>query len=311
MSWFSAIAPFRLDLSAGFPDVPPLYEEQMGAVLNVALREGVSVHYAPTLSRPAGLVRRIVRSLEEFYSLDGWGVDIERSTFPTGAGLGTSGALSSALALCVSSRAKIALPSDEVARLAIWAERMAGNYCGCQDQFASCQGGVGLVRCWGGDVGRERLDIDLSGISDRLLVVHPGGERVSGAMVHDVVESVLRSPGSLRLLSQVSELAIETTSRVLRADFESLAVCVRESARILMELDSRIVQPEMATLLVRCGVVAGKPCGAGGPGAAWVVVVDPERRTQVRDSLRQHGVRCLAPSLSGWGAQIVPRRASV
>lgn len=300
----SAFAPFRLDLTAGFPDVPPLYREQRGAVLNVALKDGIETEYAPQLGPSSSFDGRVAAALEGKLGVSGWGVRSRATGLHVGTGLGSSGATSVAVTASIGRRLGEEWSVVSVCNEAVWAERSAGNWCGHQDQLASCQGGIGLVECEGASCDRRPGSSDaLSLVGSMLLLAHVGGGRVSGGLVAEVSERVRNERGALAILAAMTEVADHAWSELAENRVEELGAWVSASAHLMDALDDRIVDRELMTRFRLEGALGAKPCGAGGPGAMWLVVVPADGRSRVARGLRSSGITCLAPQLAREGVR--------
>lgn len=275
----TAFAPARVDLSPGFTDVEPFCSELPGCVVNVALDLGVEVTIADGVADgpAASFVDRLCAAAVRRLGIARPIVQVAASPLPAGSGLGSSGALSVALAYALSVRAGGSLAPADIAALACTAERETGLTGGTQDQLASVYGGAGLVRR-NRDVGlRVPIATDLAELDERLVLVHGAGSRNSGSIIEQVLHERPRA-GVLRTIAAMNGVGERLALDLAAGDYERVAALMTESTMLLRELHPDIVGDGLAEWLHGLGASTAKPCGAGGPGAVWATLVDPARR---------------------------------
>jgi galactokinase/mevalonate kinase-like predicted kinase len=73
-------------------------------------------------------------------------------------------------------------------------------------------------------------------------------------------------------------------------DWSGIAEALWQTTELLAHLNQAIVDSSMHQLLVGMGASGGKPCGAGGPGAVWLVMVAPEARCRFEDACLGQGL---------------------
>ena len=305
------VAPVRADLSAGFPDVAPFCRDRPGLVVNVALNlcVRVTIRRERTGDRTAAtLPRRLIWWVAEELGLPGpFAVDVATPGLTPGSGLGASGALSVAVVhslLTWGSDLGAPPPATaDVVALAVRAERAAGLYGGTQDQWASACGGVGTVRQFREQGERITFPELPPSLAARLVLVHPGGRRDSGAIVSAVTEE-RGLPERVAVVREMNAAAQHLESALARDDMDTLAAVVDESCVLLARLHPEIVSSTIREVLRAApGVKGAKPCGAGGAGATWVVVIDPEARSLVEAALRLMGMAVMDTAPSSVGAR--------
>jgi D-glycero-alpha-D-manno-heptose-7-phosphate kinase len=299
----SVFAPARVDLSAGFTDVEPFCRELPGRVVNVALDIGVEVtvydEVPPRL--PDSFVDRLCAAIARHLAVTPPVIRVSRSALPAGSGLGSSGALSVALAYALSLRAGSSLEAANVVELACAAEGEAGLTGGTQDQLASMHGGAGLVQRYR-DVGRRiPIDTDLAVLGERLVLVHGNGSRNSGAIIEQVLHKPRRAD-VLRVIDAINRVGELLAVSLTNGDYEELAGWMNESAALLRELHTEIVGNGLIEWFRELGASAAKPCGAGGPGAVWATLVDPPVRTAFEASVAARGWSVLRAAPNSLGA---------
>jgi galactokinase/mevalonate kinase-like predicted kinase len=298
VSGVRVFAPARVDLSPGFTDVAPLCAEAPGRVVNVALDLGIEVivgDYGSAASFAGRLCAAVALRLE----VPCPAVYMSASPLPLGSGLGASGALSVALAHGVSLLAGTSVAPADLVALACGAERDTGLTGGTQDQLASVHGGAGLVTRYR-DLGtRAPIDADLGALADRLVLVYASGSRNSGS----IIEQVLARPrvGVMRTIAAMNRVGDLMAESLSAGAFDQVADLMTESTALLRALNGDIVSDGVEDRLRALGALAAKPCGAGGPGAVWVTLVEPTARAAFVDGVTSAGLAVLPAAPSGVG----------
>jgi galactokinase/mevalonate kinase-like predicted kinase len=297
----SVFAPARVDLSAGFPDVEPFCSAMPAQILNVAIHRGVSVDVSDSASAAGGdpFAARLAAQIATRLGVPPVPVRITHE-LPLGSGLGCSGAVSVAVACLIGLLAGDPLARADIVALAVDAERASGVTGGTQDQLASVFGGAGLVERYR-DVGyRSHVQADLAALGARMTLVHAGGTRHSGS----IIDAVLRDTPldtATAIVADMNMVGRASANALARADWVELAECMNASATLLLRLHPAIVETRVGADLRDIGARAAKPCGAGGPGAVWVALNDPQDRAVFRTKARERGFQLLSaqPTSSG------------
>jgi hypothetical protein len=80
---------------------------------------------------------------------------------------------------------------------------------------------------------------------------------------------------------------------------------MNRSRQLLCLLDDGIVAQSVAgPILAAPGTMGAKPCGAGGPNAAWAVIVAPPRRAEFETAMSNAGYTVLRSSTSATGVRV-------
>ncbi len=231
-------------------------------------------------------------------------MEVIASDLPPGCGLGSSGALSVAIAYATGLSAGLRLDPKRVVPIACGAEHTAGINGGTQDQLASAHGGAGLVERYT-DLGtRSDLQIDIHALSELLSIVQCGGSRNSGHIIEAVIERQ-NDPAAAAVITEMSHIGLSMAAALEANDFGTFVWCVRESCRLLAALHPKIVDEEIRQAFEGDGALASKPCGAGGPGAAWIVITEPGRREHFRSIASQRGFQILDASFAIRGVRAI------
>ena len=274
-------APARVDFAGGFTDVDLLRRQAPGAVCHAAVNVYVEVSVAlkknvQDTAAPADFISRLAREVaREVGCADLVTVEVLGRSASYGRGLGTSGALSVAISRGVMTLLgrRCAAPSEVIA-VAAAAERAAGVLGGIQDQWASADGGFGLLQVENDSTTRRRARDATVFDGIDLVAVFPQGRRNSS----DVMRSVLARKDDVAaqgILRSMASVARDTFEAAVRSDIGGLAAGVDTTRQLMQQLSPLIVDERIASSLTSVPwALAAKPCGAGGPGAAWLALAD-------------------------------------
>jgi D-glycero-alpha-D-manno-heptose-7-phosphate kinase len=326
---FRAAAPVRLDLAGAWTDVPPFSNREGGVVVNAAISLAVTAE----LELGGTVIRIVSEDLQEQVECMNSGglapdgrLDIHkaalrmfpilgsftlttRSAAPLGSGLGSSGALDTALVALLAKARQEQLDARQIAEYAWQVEAVeAGIPGGRQDQLAAALGGFHRLTFRDPDVGVEPLTLDpafAAALERHLVVCYTGRSRVSGDMITRVMDAYQRGDsrvtGALRAMKEVAERMVEA---LRSADFAKVGALLDENWRHQQALDPGMRTDEMARLEAAMkGVKAlgGKAAGAGAGGTMFFLVPAGRERalqeaaaagaTVLRVTWAQDGVR--------------------
>lgn len=274
-------APLRIDLAGGWSDIPPFARREGGAVLNVA----ISRYVVGEVRHDAG---DSGDSLRISYGLD----------LPSGAGLGSSAALSVAWLALVHANMGHQPDQQTLAREACELASLLGLLGGKQDEYAAALGGVHLMR-FGADVAIEPLQLEMETrreLEQRLVLCYSGQARLSGD-IHDRVWGAYErgDAGVGHTLGDLRDVALAMAEALTRGDFEAVAEQMRRNWAAQQRLHPSITNDHVDRLMRiagEAGAQGGKACGAGG-GGCLVFLVEPRRVGSVRDALQQSGAQVI------------------
>lgn len=319
---FHASAPMRLDFAGGWTDVPPFSAREGGIVVNgsIELRAQVQLELGGQLLRlvseelgetlecansggltPGGTLPLLTAALRMFPVLGGFTLTT-RCDAPSGAGLGSSGALGVAL-VGVLTRARQERLSDAESADQAWQveaveARLPG---GKQDQYAAALGGFHRLSFRDPDVGIEPLTLDpafATALERQLLLCYTNKSRVSGNTISRVMNAYERGDrtvtGALRAMKDVAEAMVEAL-RV--ADLARVGTLLSENWKHQQALDAGMRTTEMAQLeraVAAAGgrALGGKAAGAGAGGSMFF--------------LMKGDARAAAPAVAKAGARVLP-----
>src|SRR2546425_11430746 len=321
---FHASAPMRLDFAGGWTDVPPFSAREGGIVVNgsIELRAQVQLELGGQLLRlvseelgetlecansggltPGGKLPLLTAALRMFPVLGGFTLTT-RCDAPSGAGLGSSGALGVALvgALLRARQDDMSSRSQDVADQAWQVETIEARLPGGkQDQYAAALGGFHRLSFRDPDVGIEPLTLDpafATALERQLLLCYTNKSRVSGDTISRVMNAYERGDrtvtGALRAMKDVAEAMVEAL-RV--ADLARVGTLLSENWKHQQALDARMrtterAQLERAVAAAGGGALGGKAARARAGGAMFF--------------LMKGDARAAAPAVAKAGARVLP-----
>ena len=300
-------APCRVDLSAGYSDVEPFCNEAPAHIANVSLSAGAEIVVRAGVpdDRTSSFLARLILAVSNELQCSPFTADVRLHGVASGKGMGTSGAVGVGLvygaALLVGQR----LSPNDVAELACRAEWEAGVVGGTQDQLASAHGGAGLVTRFQNVSVRTSISADLESLDGQLTILTLPGERDSGTFTQRVfAASSLRKIATItREMSQVGQA---TAAALMAGDIQMLCACVQESRNLQEQLLPEIAPRDIHERLMRLGASAAKPCGAGGRGAAWLVLSPAADQANFRDRAILDGFEITRTHVASAGVRTVP-----
>jgi D-glycero-alpha-D-manno-heptose-7-phosphate kinase len=299
---YHAKAPARLDFAGGWTDVPPFAEKEGGVVVNAA----INLFAYADLTLGGDGIRFVSRDLKEqqvfggpgFLELDGH-LDLHKAALrmlpvtgslelatssdaPPGSGLGTSGALDTALVAVLTAAREEQLDPLDIADLAFQVETVeAGVRGGRQDQYAAALGGINRLTFSADGVQAEALALDpgfLEALDRQLVVCFTGRSRVSGDMIRRVMDRYQagdrRVTGALHGLRETAE---EMAEALRASDLPRAGKLLDRNWKHQMKLDEGMQTAEMkqAEAVARgAKALGGKAAGAGAGGCMFFLARD-------------------------------------
>ena len=297
----TAVAPLRVDFAGGFTDVSPFSQQGPMAVVNATLALEVQVRLWRTSSGPVAgsesihMVDRITAIASRRFGLEDIAAQVCQPVAPMGSGLGGSSALAVAIVIGVSHIAGARLSRRDTVEHAWDAEQKAGVSGGVQDIIAASYGGFNFIEGWGPLGSRASVPGARQWLGPRLKLIHPGGSRNSSRTI-DVVRRSSMSRTTVERLRRSSLLAMKS---IAERDLSAFANSLDDTTDAMEALGAGIVDASVRKALAAGpGVVASKPCGAGGSSAVWVVVVSDGGGPAFEDYAEANGWHMVSSDLS-------------
>ncbi|HSU85077.1 MAG TPA: hypothetical protein VLR69_21890 [Thermoanaerobaculia bacterium] len=230
------------------------------------------------------------------------------SESPRGGGLGGSSAILIAFLAAAEAAFDLPrLPPDRQVALARDLEaRLMGLPTGVQDHYPAILGGALEIRPLPGGERVRRLDADLEGLGESLLVVYSGQSHFSAGNNWQVVRRRLEAePEVTAHFEGIAAAAAELAPALEAGDLPRVgALMSREWShrRLLADGISTPVLEELLRAAAEAGAWGGKACGAGG-GGCLAILAPPDRRTAVAAALERAGGRVLRARPVGTGLE--------
>jgi D-glycero-alpha-D-manno-heptose-7-phosphate kinase len=313
-----ARAPVRISLAGGGTDLPAYYEEHGGLVVStsidkyfyifVSLNDTDSVqinssdyHAYFRKRRGEPLLWDGDLSLPRAF-LHEFGVDAGISLFlaseiPPGTGLGSSSAVSVALAKALSALCRQSMSKADLAEMASFVEiDKLGMPIGRQDQYAAAYGGLNVIRFGPSGVRVEPLHLPrtvVQTLERRLMLFFTGSSRDAASILkHQQASTRQQDAGTIESLHRIKEMA-DTTIGLLRAgDLDGYGSLLHESWETKKRLARGITNPQIDQWydVARAhGARGGKLTGAGGGGFLMLYCAE-EAQDAVTATLEDRGL---------------------
>lgn len=209
-------------------------------------------------------------------------------TIPTGAGLGSSAALSVALIRAIDRALGLGLGAGEVDAAALAAERVFHGSPSGLDHTVAQHGGFGLFR-------RGQGLTPITGTPPlRLLIGHTGRARDTKARVARVAELYRELPESTgACFARIEQLVGQAVAALRRGDLNALGAAMNENQSVLEKIEVSCPEIEaMCQLALAAGAAGAKLTGGGGGGC--VVALAPGREGEVAAAWQRAGFTSFA-----------------
>ncbi len=222
---------------------------------------------------------------------------VARFAIPTGAGLGSSAALSVALVRALDQTLGLQLVPRQVDAAALAAEQVFHGHPSGLDHTIAQHGGFGLFR-------RGHGLTPLHGTPElRLCIGHTGRARDTKGRVSRVAELHREAPAEIgACFARIAALVEQAVAALRCADLTALGAAMNENQRELGRLEVSCPEiDEMCRLARAAGALGVKLTGGGGGGC--VVALAGEREDAVRRAWEQAGFTsfpaAIGPALPG------------
>lgn len=275
-----ATAPTRIDFGGGWTDVPPYASEAGGFVCNLAIerrataRLSARVGDAPHSPDPlaAAALRRAGLALHAQLASD----------FPVGSGLGGSSAAGVALQGAIAAWNGEPADADALVQRsrAVEVEEL-GVAGGWQDHCAAAYGGALGIRFESDAVLPAPIPLapsTVEALARRLVVIHTGESRVSGATITAVRDAWRTGDARVvRALDAMKELARQMADALRTGDVDALGSLVGEHWEHQRSLHPGIPTARIDAIIAAAlahGALGAKALGASGGGCVVLVAAD-------------------------------------
>ena len=225
---------------------------------------------------------------------------VARFAIPTGAGLGSSAALSVALVRAIDQAVGLGLTEAHIDAAAFAAERVFHGSPSGLDHTVAQRGGFGLYRRGQG----------LAPLGDtpplRLCIGHTGRARDTKGRVARVAELVQQQPElTTACFARIGALVEEAVTALRLGDLARLGQAMNENQALLRTLDVSCEEIEhVCQLALAAGALGAKLTGGGGGGC--VVALAPGREQEVRSAWQAAGYSSFLVEVGGDASQSAP-----
>jgi D-glycero-alpha-D-manno-heptose-7-phosphate kinase len=215
------------------------------------------------------------------------------SEAPTGAGTGTSAAVTVALVAALDALTPGRLTPHEVAYAAQRVEtEMLGRQCGIQDQLASAYGGINYIDMfeypWASVSPIRVPDAVWWELERRLVLVYLGKSHDSSAIHEQVIRELENAGPDAPPLRDLRRTAPRSRDAVYAGDFAELGRAMIENTDAQARLNPALVGTEASRVIAIArehAVLGYKVNGAGGEGGSITLLCDehsPRKRALLR-----------------------------
>jgi D-glycero-alpha-D-manno-heptose-7-phosphate kinase len=336
-------SPVRVSFAGGGTDLPSYYERFGGLVVSTTINKYfyvfISLNGTESVQITSSDYQTFLRQERGHPMLwDGdlslprafvheFGIDAGISLFlaseiPPGTGLGSSSAVSVAMAKALGTLCGLRLADGEIAELASYVEiEKLGMPIGRQDQYASAFGGLNAIHFNSDGVSVEPLNLPpviQDQFERRIMLFFTGSSRNAGTILRGQQSATERQDHDvLNSLHQIKASA-EATVQMLRAgDLDGIGSLLHESWQAKKRLAAGVSNPrldEWYEVARSHGAAGGKIAGAGG-GGFFVLYCDEAHQPAVTNALEAEGLVRMDTRFERGGAVVlmdaIPRVRSI
>lgn len=302
--------PFRISLFGGGTDYPTWFKEHGGSVIGTAIDKYcyISVRRLPPFfEHKSKIVYSRVELVKEISEIEHpavrsiltemgvtEGVEIHHDAdLPARSGLGSSSSFTVGLLNALHALDSRMISKRDLGREAIRIEQdVMKEDVGCQDQLWAAYGGFNRI-----DFHPDRTfsvapfilpPARRAELAQSLMLFFTGFSRFAPEFAKDQIKNMNSRKNQLRMIRSM----VDSASDILldpKAPLRELGELMHQSWQIKRELADSVSNSQIDEIYDAgrdAGAVGGKLLGAGG-GGFMVLMVDPEKRSQVRERLRK------------------------
>jgi D-glycero-alpha-D-manno-heptose-7-phosphate kinase len=301
--------PFRISLFGGGTDYPAWFKEHGGSVIGTAIDKYcyISVrrlppffeHKSKIVYSKVELVKNIgeiehpaVRGILADMRMDE-GLEIHHDAdLPARSGLGSSSSFTVGLLNALNALQGKMISKRDLGRQAIRIEQdVLKEDVGCQDQIWAAYGGFNRIDFHpDGDFSVNPFILPpsrLTELSQSLMLFFTGFSRFATDFAHDQIQNFNNRKNQLRMMKSMVDSAADILLNP-KTPLRELGELMHQSWQLKRELADSVSNSKIDEIYDsarKAGAIGGKLLGAGG-GGFMVLVVDPEKRNQVRERLK-------------------------
>ena len=311
-------APTRIDLAGGTIDIWPLYLFHPGAqTINAAISIRAKAQIEPRTDS-----RIVIRSEDTGRTVeaDDWralwdnrelrllslivhffearGITLTTtSESPAGAGIAGSSALNVAVCAALAEWNRVHYEPEALLQIAMNIEARAINVpTGLQDYRPALYGGVAALELDVDGIKRVPLDVDASGLEQRIVLCYTGEPRNSGTNNWEITKKHIDGDTHVfDCFERIRDTAAAMRTAMTAGDWDGVGTAIAEEWENRKRLAPGVTTPAIEGLIARAiaaGATAAKVCGAGGGGCLFCYG-PPQHREGIASALAAGGARLL------------------
>jgi D-glycero-alpha-D-manno-heptose-7-phosphate kinase len=319
--------PFRITLGGGGTDLPSFYREHGGFVLAVAINKYmflsvntpilddlVRVRYskAEQVQHVSQIEHTLARMALEHFGIENGIEVVSIADIPAGTGLGSSSCYLVGLLNALHTLMQTPASPKEIAEEACNIElNLLKKPIGKQDQYMAAYGGLMMLDiAQNGKVHPEYLSISpdiIEELENSILLFYTGAARDATSILTAQDQASKRhETGVIGSLTEIKDIGIEIASTILAGNLHHFGELMDYHWQVKKRLSVGITNPTIDAwyeLAKHNGAVGGKITGAGGGG--FLMVYCEDGKAQVREALRNAGLRELTFRFEFEGSKVV------
>jgi D-glycero-alpha-D-manno-heptose-7-phosphate kinase len=319
--------PFRITLGGGGTDLPSFYREHGGFILSVAIDKymylNVNTPILDDLIRVRYSKAETVRCLQEIEhpmvraALEHFGIEngieiVSVADIPAGTGVGSSSCYLVGLMNALHALTQTPVNPQQLAEEACHIElNLLHKPIGKQDQYMAAYGGLTTLQiAKDGKVEAQYLSIPVDvveALENNLLLFYTGAVRDATAILSQQDDATKRKDTTVvGSLTEIKDIGIEIASTIAAGNLRRFGELMDEHWQVKKRLSKGITNPMIDAwyeLSKRNGAIGGKISGAGGGG--FLMLYCEEGKAQVRDALRNAGLKELHFRFEFEGSKVV------
>jgi D-glycero-alpha-D-manno-heptose-7-phosphate kinase len=301
--------PFRISLFGGGTDYPAWFREHGGSVIGTAINKYcyISVRRLPPFfehhSRIVYSQVELVRDFSEIQHPAVRGILTDRgitdrleihhdADLPARSGLGSSSSFTVGLLNALSALNSRMSSNRELACEAIRIEQdVLKENVGCQDQVWAAYGGFNRINFFQDGTFSVSPIILAPERREELLrstmLFFTGFSRIASDIAQEQINNISNAASQMRAMRAMVDRAADILAD-RRSSTTELGELLHEAWLLKRRLSNRVSNPQIDEIYEAgrdAGAIGGKLLGAGG-GGFMIFIVDPEKREQVRERLK-------------------------
>ena len=290
--------PFRISFFGGGTDYPRWFLNHGGSTIVTTINKYCYIgcrtqSESPVSSQTADPRSAAVSTLLKKFGLEN---DVEishRGDLPTGAGMGSSSALTVGLLKAIHCRLGMPISKRALAKAAIsFEQNLMGQSVGSQDQISTAYGGLNqIVFSNVGDFSVSPIFLSPErkrNFEKHLLLFFTGRQRDSAVFAKLQIENLEKKASVLFEMQAIANEALSLLNDEARP-MESLGKMLHASWSLKRTLAGSISTPEIDAIYTRglaAGATGGKLLGAGG-GGFFLFFAEPSIHERIKGALRE------------------------